>query len=45
MAIEETKCGPFDAVVVEVSGSGFYTGRATFTAEDEDRLKDGFLLK
>ena len=44
-AIKETKCGEFDAVVVEVCGHGYYTGESTFIAEDDDPLKGGFLLR
>ncbi|XP_078001070.1 trans-L-3-hydroxyproline dehydratase-like [Glandiceps talaboti] len=44
-AVSKIKCGKFDAVVVEVSGHGFYTGTATFTMEKEDTLKHGLLLK
>lgn len=43
--VKETTFGEFDAVVAEVSGTAHYTGSATFTAEDDDDLKDGFLLK
>lgn len=44
-AIQETKCGRFDAVIVEVCGQAHYTGEATFTAESDDPLYGGFLLK
>ncbi|XP_042325942.1 trans-3-hydroxy-L-proline dehydratase isoform X1 [Sceloporus undulatus] len=44
-AIKETKCGDHNAVVVEVAGESFYTGTSTFTFEEEDPLKYGFLLK
>jgi len=43
-AVEKTTCGSYDAVRVEVSGRAFYTGKSTFTCEDEDPLKNGFLL-
>ena len=33
------------AVVVEVSGTAYYTGNATYTADDDDELKQGFLLR
>ncbi|KAJ6657998.1 hypothetical protein lerEdw1_001657 [Lerista edwardsae] len=42
---QETKCGDHNAVIVEVSGESFYTGTSTFTFEEEDPLKYGFLLK
>lgn len=44
-AVREAKCGDFKAVIVEVSGQAYYTGTTTFTVEDSDPLKDGFLLK
>ncbi|KAF3849841.1 hypothetical protein F7725_019560 [Dissostichus mawsoni] len=44
-AVEETKCGDFKAVVVEVSGRAFYTGVSRFVQEPEDKLTHGFLLK
>ncbi|NWX08360.1 T3HPD dehydratase, partial [Caloenas nicobarica] len=44
-AVKATKCGDYNAVVVEVSGEAFYTGTATFTVEEEDPLKHGFVLK
>lgn len=31
-------------VIARVSGSAYYTGRATFVAEADDPLRDGFLL-
>lgn len=43
-AIKTAQCGEFPAVVVEVSGHGYYTGTATFTAEEGDELAGGFLL-
>jgi len=45
--ITSTTCGQVShpAVVVQVSGTAYYTGTATFTAEDADELKQGFLLK
>nr|XP_004649287.1 trans-3-hydroxy-L-proline dehydratase [Jaculus jaculus] len=44
-AVKEAKCGDFKAVVVEVSGRAHYTGAASLTVEDDDPLRDGFLLK
>ncbi|KAK1889109.1 Trans-L-3-hydroxyproline dehydratase [Dissostichus eleginoides] len=44
-AVEETKCGDFKAVVVEVSGRAFYTGVSRYVQEPEDKLTHGFLLK
>ncbi|TWW68639.1 trans-L-3-hydroxyproline dehydratase [Takifugu flavidus] len=44
-AVEETTCGDFKAVVVEVAGRAFYTGVSCFVQEAEDNLTQGFLLK
>ncbi|CAL1586405.1 unnamed protein product [Knipowitschia caucasica] len=44
-AVEETVCGDFKAVVVEVSGRAFYTGVSHFVQEANDDLTQGFLLK
>ena len=43
--LQEAKFGDYNAVIVEVSGEAFYTGTATFTVEEEDPLKYGFLFK
>lgn len=42
---QETKCGDFKAVVVEVAGRAFYTGVSRFVQEPDDKLTHGFLLK
>ncbi|XP_004698679.1 trans-3-hydroxy-L-proline dehydratase [Echinops telfairi] len=44
-AVTEAKCGGYKAVIVEVSGKAHYTGTANFTVEDDDPLRDGFLLQ
>ncbi|XP_029965867.1 trans-L-3-hydroxyproline dehydratase [Salarias fasciatus] len=44
-AVEETRCGDFRAVVVEVAGRAFYTGASHFVQEADDQLANGFLLK
>ncbi|XP_071484698.1 trans-L-3-hydroxyproline dehydratase-like [Diadema antillarum] len=44
-AVERTKVGNYDAVVVEVAGKGHFIGRSTFFAEEEDALCNGFLLE
>lgn len=44
-AVREAKCGDFKAVIVEVAGQAHYTGTANLTVEDDDPLRDGFLLK
>jgi len=41
----ETALGGRPAVTVEVSGKSYYTGSARFSAEVDDPLKDGFLLR
>ena len=43
--IRETKCGPHDAVLVEISGKAQYLGSSCFTAESDDEIGKGFLLK
>jgi len=43
--VETVMCGDFTAVVAEVSGEAFYSGSCTFTTEDGDQLKSGFVLK
>ena len=42
--VQEVKFGPHDAVVVEVTGKGHYTGSCTFTVEADDTVGKGFLL-
>ncbi|KAI1897873.1 hypothetical protein AGOR_G00087740 [Albula goreensis] len=44
-AVQETRCGEFRAVVVEVAGHAHYTGVSTFVQESDDNLTNGFLLK
>ncbi|XP_019581380.2 trans-3-hydroxy-L-proline dehydratase isoform X1 [Rhinolophus sinicus] len=44
-AVREANCGDFHGVIVEVSGQSHYTGIASFIIEDDDPLRDGFLLK
>ena len=43
-AIEKTKVGEFDAVVVEVAGSAHVTGMHTYVVDPDDPLKNGFSL-
>lgn len=45
MAVKSLVYGDFQAVVVEVSGKAHYSGQATFTFEEDDDLKNGFLLR
>src|SRR3546814_921968 len=42
--VEETRAGPYRAVVAEISGTAHYTGSARFTLEADDPLGAGFLL-
>ena len=44
MVQEETKCGQFPAVIVEISGKAHYTGQSMFTMEEDDALKGGFQI-
>jgi trans-L-3-hydroxyproline dehydratase len=43
-AVEMARVGSHDAVVPEVSGSAFMTGRSEFTVDPRDALGGGFLL-
>lgn len=43
--IENTKCGKFPAVIPEVEGRAWITGRAEFLIDPADPLKDGFLIR
>ena len=43
-AVEETRAGPYRAIIAEVSGRAHYHGEARFTLEPEDPLGAGFLL-
>ena len=36
--VRETKCGPHDAVVVEISGKANYLGRSSFKTESDDNI-------
>ena len=42
MVHEDTTCGQYPAVVVEVTAWTYYTGNCEFTVEDGDPLKTGF---
>jgi trans-L-3-hydroxyproline dehydratase len=43
--LEETTCGPFAAVIPEVSGSAWITGRNEFVIDPSDPVRNGFLLR
>ncbi len=44
-AVERTKFGPYDAVVPEVSGTAFITGRNEFYFDPADPFRAGFFLR
>ena len=43
--METTTFGPHAAVIPEVTGSAFVTGRHEFLIDPEDPLRAGFLLR
>jgi len=43
--IEETKFGKHKAVIPQVEGSAWITGKAQFLIDPEDPLKEGFILR
>ena len=43
--LEETKFGPYTAVIPEVEGSASITGRHEFVVDPSDPLRDGFILR
>lgn len=43
-AVEETRIGPYRAIVAEISGTAHYSGESRFTLEADDPLGDGFRL-
>jgi trans-L-3-hydroxyproline dehydratase len=43
--LEETTYGPYPAVVPEVSGTAFFTGRNEFWFDPDDPLKEGFIFR
>ena len=44
-AVETTTFGNYDAVIPEVSGNAYITGKNTFWINPEDPLKNGFILR
>jgi len=44
-AVEATKFGPYDAVIPEVSGTAWFTGRNDFYFDPDDPLVQGFILR
>ncbi|XP_060070193.1 trans-L-3-hydroxyproline dehydratase-like [Ylistrum balloti] len=43
-AVQEVTCGGHKAVIVEVSGNGYYCGSSEFSLEEDDVIGRGFLL-
>ena len=43
--VETTTFGPYDAVIPEVAGSAYITGRHEFLIAPDDPLRDGFMLR
>ena len=43
--VSGAKCGPFNAIVPQVTGSAHITGLHTFVVDPEDPMKNGFLLR
>ena len=41
----EAKAGPHAAIIAEVGGRAYYSGRAEFIVEEDDALGQGFLLR
>jgi trans-L-3-hydroxyproline dehydratase len=44
-AVEATRFGPYDAVIPEIEGDAFITGRHEFVIDPEDPLRAGFFLR
>jgi proline racemase len=43
--VETTTFGPYDAVIPEVEGSAWITGRHAFLMDPADPLKNGFIFR
>ena len=43
--VEETRVGPYPAVITEITGQGFVTGFHQFVVDPEDPTRDGFLVR
>ncbi len=41
----ELKYGKYDAIIPEINGEAYITGRNTFWLNPDDPLKDGFIIK
>jgi proline racemase len=44
-AVEQTKYGPYAAIVPEVGGTAFVTGRSEFYFDPDDPFLNGFILR
>jgi trans-L-3-hydroxyproline dehydratase len=44
-AVEATRFGPYDAVIPEIEGDAYITGRHEFVIDPEDPLRAGFFLR
>jgi trans-L-3-hydroxyproline dehydratase len=44
-AVEAVRFGPYDAVIPEIEGSAYITGRHEFAIAPDDPLRGGFLLR
>ncbi|MBW2690718.1 MAG: proline racemase family protein, partial [Deltaproteobacteria bacterium] len=42
---EETMFGPHQAIIPEVEGSAYITGRHEFLIDPDDPFKDGFMMR
>jgi len=43
--VATTTFGSYNAVIPEVSGNAYITGKNTFWIDPKDPLKDGFILR
>ena len=43
--VDVAKCGPYDAVIPEVSGTASFIGRNEFYFDPEDPFRNGFFLR
>jgi len=43
--VKETKFGPYSAIIPEVEGTAFITGKSEFLIDPDDPLKYGFILR
>ena len=43
--VEETSFGPYRAIIPEVEGNAYITGRHEFLIDPDDPFRDGFILR